>query len=176
MKFSQLASYFERLEITSKRLELFSILADIFKEVEVFEIDKVIYLLQGELLPPFHGINIGMAEKYLLRAIAKSGNIDGNDLLKEYRKIGDIGKTAEQYICGRGTACRALTVLEVYQSIYQLAVMGGEGSVDQKIDLLSSLFSQLSPLEAKYVARFVAGKLRLGIGDATILELSLIHI
>ncbi|MBI3359422.1 MAG: ATP-dependent DNA ligase [Nitrospirae bacterium] len=168
MKCSRLVSYFERLEITSKRLELFSILADLFKEVTVSEIDKVIYLLQGELLPPFHGINIGMAEKYLLRAIAKSGDIDANDLLKKYRQIGDIGKTAERFC--RGAASLALTVSEVYDAIYQIAVMGGEGSVDQKIDLLSSLFSQLSPVEAKYVARFVAGKLRLGVGDATLLE------
>ena len=175
MTFSQLTSYFERLEITSKRLEMFLILSDLFKEVDPSEIDKVIYLLQGELLPPFHGINIGIAEKYLLRAIAKSASINGNDLSKAYRKIGDIGKTAEQYIAGvaplcRGTACRALSVSEVYQSIYQLAIMGGEGSVDQKIDLLSDLFLQLSPTEAKYVARFVAGKLRLGVGDATLLE------
>ncbi len=146
---------------------MFSILADIFKEVEPSEIDKVIYLLQGDLLPPFHGINIGMAEKYLLRAIAKCDNIEADHLAKEYRKIGDIGKTAEH--C-RGDACVALTVSDVYQAIYQLAVMYGEGSVDQKVAHLSDLFSKLSPVEAKYAARFVAGKLRLGVGDATLLE------
>ena len=172
MKFSTLATCFERLEGTSKRLEMFSILADLFKEVDPSEIDKVIYLLQGELLPAFHGINIGMAEKYLLRAIAKCDHIDADHLLKEYRKIGDIGKTAEQYRgeTGEGTARRAPTVSDVYQSIYQVAVMGGEGSVDEKIDHLSVLFSKLSPLESKYAARFVAGKLRLGVGDATLLE------
>jgi DNA ligase-1 len=173
MKFSQLVICFERLEATSKRLELFAILADLFKGqnedcgVDPSEIDKVVYLLQGELLPPFHGINIGMAEKYLLRAIAKGFRVDPDSLSKAYRKMGDIGKTAEQY--SRGTQ-QALTVSEVYQTVYRVATLCGEGSVDQKIDLLSALFLQLSPTEAKYVARFVAGKLRLGVGDATILE------
>ena len=180
MKFSQLVSSFEQIELTSKRLEIFSILANLFKAVERSEIDKVVYLLQGELLPPFHGIDIGIAEKYLLRAIAKCCSLEGDDLLKEYRKIGDIGKTAEQYIYRKGEKSlhpkeveiqgNSISVLEVYESVYQIAVMGGEGSVDQKIDLLSSLFSRLSPTEAKYVARFVAGKLRLGVGNAALLE------
>ncbi len=169
MEFSTLTTCFAQLEKTSKRLEMFSILADLFKAVDPIEIDKVIYLLQGELLPPFHGIVIGMAEKYLLRAIAKCADKEDVLISKEYRRIGDIGATAEQYIC-RDTACCTLSVSEVYQSVYRLATMAGEGSVDQKIDCVASLFLQLSPAEVKYVARFVAGKLRLGVGDATLLE------
>src|SRR5581483_1274559 len=46
----------------------------------------------------------------------------------------------------------------------------GEGSVDRKIDAVCGIFSSVSPLEAKYVARFMAGTLRLGAGDATVLE------
>ena len=35
---------------------------------------------------------------------------------------------------------------------------------------MAELFSSASPIEAKYIARFPIGKLRLGIGDPTILD------
>lgn len=171
MLFSHLVSYFGRLEGTSKRLEMFSILADLLKEAEPSEIDKIVYLLQGDLLPPFHGLNLGMSEKYLLRVISKSTQIDLPTITEAYQRIGDIGKTAEQYAVAHGeNRGGGLTVEAVYQAAYALAKMSGEGSVDQKIDTLATLFSSLSATEAKYAARFIAGKLRLGVGDATLLE------
>jgi DNA ligase-1 len=175
MYFSRLVSYFEQLEATSKRLELFAILAELFREADPSEINQIVYLLQGELLPPFHGINIGMSEKYLLRAIASAGQIDAGNLLAQYRLIGDLGKTAEAVI-GIKTAERSETVSAVYQLIYQMARMEGEGSVDRKIEATATLLSSATAVEAKYIARFIAGQLRLGAGDATILEaLALSH-
>jgi len=56
MKFLKLVEYFEKLEATSKRLEMFHILSQLFKESNADDIDKIIYLGQGELLPPFHGL------------------------------------------------------------------------------------------------------------------------
>lgn len=167
MKFLELVHYFEKLEATAKRLEMFAILAELFQKSSPEEIDKIIYLSQGELLPPFHGINIGMSEKYLLRAVAKAGEIDPVEIATQYRILGDLGRTAEKYIQVKG---RGLTVAEIYQQIYDVATMGGEGSVDRKIDAVCGIFSSVSPVEAKYVARFMAGTLRLGAGDATVLE------
>jgi DNA ligase-1 len=175
MTFSHLVSYFEKIEATSKRLEMFVILADLFKEANADEIDQVVYLLQGELLPAFHGINMGMSEKYLLRAITHATGVDADTLREQHRILGDIGKTAAYYISSKKEEADK-TLSHVYQAIYQIAVMSGEGSVDRKIDALASLFSSLSTTEAKYAARFVAGQLRLGAGDATILEaLALSH-
>jgi DNA ligase-1 len=167
MKFLNLVHYFEKLEATSKRLEMFSILSDLFRQATAEEIDKIIYLTQGELLPPFHGINLGMSEKYLLRALAKVGESDPEMIAKEYRIVGDLGGLAEKVIQGRG---KGLTVVEVYQRVYEIATMSGEGSVERKIDAVCALFGTASAVEAKYVARFMAGRLRLGAGDATILE------
>ena len=176
MTFSHLVSYFEQIEATTKRLQMFSILADLFHAAQTDEIDQIIYFLKGELLPPFHGVQTGMAEKYLLRAIAKAASLPAGEdtLLEQHRLHGDIGKTAEQYIPER--LGEEQTVSGVYQSIYQIAMMSGEGSVDQKIESLAQTFFSLSGMEAKYVARFVAGKLRLGVGDATMIEaLALSH-
>lgn len=167
MQFLDLVHYFEKLEATTKRLEMFTILSELFQKSDHEEIDKIIHFSQGELLPPFHGINIGMSEKYLLRAMAKAGEADPIEIAKQYRILGDLGRTAEKYTRGKGSG---LSVGEAYQQIYDVAVMGGEGSVDRKIEAVCRIFSSVSPVEAKYVARFMAGTLRLGAGDATVLE------
>ncbi|MEW6409391.1 MAG: ATP-dependent DNA ligase [Nitrospirota bacterium] len=167
MRFSELTEYFERLEATSKRLEMFDILSDLFKKADSSEIDKIIYLSQGQLLPPFHGLEIGMSEKLLIRSISDATDISIDDVAKEFKRTGDLGKTAENLIEEKG---KHLSVQDVYQRLFEIAETSGEGSVDKKISMLGNLFSMVSSLEAKYIARFVIGRLRLGIGDPTVLE------
>lgn len=167
MKFSRLADYFERLEATTKRLEMFDILAELFKEASYQDIDKIIYLSQGQLLPPFHGLEIGMSEKLLIRAMADASKTKITEVEKIFKKAGDMGITAEELIKGRG---EGLKVSEVYNKLIEIARTSGEGSVERKINNLSGLLKAVSHWEAKYIARFVIGRLRLGIGDPTVLE------
>ncbi len=167
MEFSRLVHYFHRIEETTKRLSMFDLLAELFREADVAETDKIIYLVQGELLPPFHGINIGMSEKYLLRAIAKASGITLDEASDQYRRMGDMGALAEKYTSGEG---RGLSVCEIYLAIDRIAAMAGKGSVDRKIDAVCELLASVSAMESRYLIRFLSGRLRLGAGDATILE------
>jgi DNA ligase I, ATP-dependent (dnl1) len=52
----------------------------------------------------------------------------------------------------------------------KIAKLVGEGSRDLKIKILISLLQDASPKEAKYIVRLVEGNLRLGVGDATIMD------
>ncbi|MEW6740423.1 MAG: ATP-dependent DNA ligase [Nitrospirota bacterium] len=167
MKFKRLVEYFERLEETTKRLEMFDILAGLFKEASGEDIDKIIYLSQGQLVPPFHGLEIGISEKLLIRAISDATNTPTKRVEQTFRHTGDMGRTAEELNKRKGYD---LTVKQVYGELMDIAQTGGAGSVEKKISLLSNLFKGVSPIEAKYIARFVIGRLRLGIGDPTVLE------
>lgn len=167
MKFQDLVGYFERLEATSKRLEMFEILAELFRQAESEEIAVIIYLSQGQLLPSFHGLEIGMSEKLLIRAIALATETPVEEIGQAFKKSGDLGKTAELFVKSKG---RGLSVLEVYRTLLSIAKTAGEGSVDEKIALLSDLFSKAHASQAKFISRFVIGRLRLGVGDAAVLE------
>lgn len=167
MKFKKLCEYFERLEETTKRLEMFDILAKLFRESSSEDIDKIIYLSQGQLLPPFYGIEIGISEKLLIRALSDATNTPTKKVEQTFRHTGDLGKTAEELNKREGYN---LSVNDVYDELLDIAQIGGVGSVEKKINLLSNLFKGVSPKEAKYIARFVIGRLRLGIGDPTVLE------
>jgi DNA ligase-1 len=167
MKFKKLCEYFERLEETTKRLVMFDILAGLFKEASGEDIDKIIYLSQGQLVPPFHGLEIGISEKLLIRAISDATDTPTKKVEQTFRHTGDMGRTAEELNKRKGYD---LTVKQVYEELTDMAQTGGAGSVEKKIGLLSNLFKGVSPKEAKYIARFVIGRLRLGIGDPTVLE------
>ncbi|MBA3071757.1 MAG: DNA ligase, partial [Nitrospirae bacterium] len=167
MKFLKLVEYFERLEATTKRLEMFDILSELFNESNADDIDKIIYLSQGQLLPPFHGLEMGMSEKLLIRAISDAANTPPKKVEDVFKHTGDLGKTAGELVKNKG---ENLTVRKVYEELTAIAHTSGTGSVEKKIGLLSSLLRGVSPEEAKYIARFVIGRLRLGIGDPTVLE------
>lgn len=169
MKFARLAEYFERLEGTTKRLEMFQILSELFQEAEVEEIDKIVYLCQEQLLPPFRGLEIGMAEKLIARSVAKAAGRQDQEVMAEYKRLGDLGLVVEELLKKKAKR-QALDVVAVYEELLKIARTAGEGSVEQKIQLLADLLMSTSPKEARYIVRFTMGQLRLGIGDPTILD------
>jgi DNA ligase-1 len=167
MKFFKLVEYFEKLEAMTKRLKMFGILAELFAEATAEDIDKIIYLSQGQLLPPFHGLEMGMSEKYLIRAISDATNTPTKKVEDDFRQKGDLGFVVEKLAQRKG---EELSVSEVYEDLTKIAWTSGKGSIEKKVGLLVSLLKGVSPTESKHIARFVIGKLRLGIAEQSVLD------
>jgi DNA ligase-1 len=171
MKFSELATYFEKIEKTSSRLTITEVLADLFKKLHVDEIDKAIYLLQGRVVPLYEKIEFGMAEKMVLKSVMNALQLDKQTVDAEFRKFGDTGKAVfqlKQEI--KSLDEEDLSVREVFNQLYKLATAGGAGSQEVKINILSHLIRQLDPLAACYLVRIPTGTMRLGFSDMTILD------
>ncbi|MBU1045193.1 MAG: ATP-dependent DNA ligase [Candidatus Omnitrophica bacterium] len=170
MKFKQLAAYFQKLENTSKRLEMTEILAELFTNLDQSgkeKIEQIIYLIQGQLLPSFINVEFGISEKLIHRAIVLATGSISNDIEEMFHKIGDYGLVAET-VCS--DHLEILSISQVYANLEKLANFSGDGSVAKKIEFLADLLKNASPLEAKYIIRIILGKLRLGVGDPTILD------
>jgi len=170
VRFAQLVDYFERLEATTKRLEMIDILSELFREADRSEVDQVAYLCQEQLLPAFRGVEIGMAEKLILRAIARATQTDEAHVTRLNKELGDPGLVVERLLGQRTVRPTDMSVPEVYEALLKIAETTGEGSIEKKVHMLAELFHRASPKEARYIARFVLGRLRLGIGDPTILD------
>ncbi len=168
MRFEELSGYFLELESITKRLEMFDILSEAFSKADKKDISKIVYFMQEELLPPFFNIQLGVADKMVEKAISGAYGTDINAVKAAYKKMGDLGEVAEKY--AKTDKKSSLSVSEVYDDIFQIARISGEGSVEAKVHSLSTLLKEVSALEAKYIIRFVMGKLRLGVGEATIME------
>ena len=173
LKFSEVAKVFEKIEATTKRLEMTSLLVDLIKETPKDEISKVVYLLQGKLYPDYVGVELGLAEKLLIRAAAEVSGKTERWVEDDYKKTGDLGLTVEKLLGKKSQAAlvkRSLTANSVYETFDRIAKATGSGSVETKIRLLISLLNDATPLEGKFIARMALGKLRLGVADMTVLD------
>lgn len=171
MYFSRLATYFERIEGKSSRLEITQILAELFNELSAEEIGQTVYLLQGRVAPLFEKTEFGMAEKTVIKSIVSSLNIDRPYFEKENRRLGDVGKTVEefkkQYVSFEE---REMTINEVFLELERLAKSSGDGSNDIKVGILSGLIRQLDSKSCRFLVRIPQGMMRLGFSDMTIID------
>ena len=172
MKFSKLADYYEKLEATSKRLELIDILSKLFGESDSAEIGKICYLIQGRVAPFYMPVEMGVAESMVAQAIAKAYDSSKDEVIKSYRKLGNIGLVAEELAGNQKPETRnqKLSVSDVFGELLKIANLGGEGSVEKKIATLSELLTNLDPISVKHVVNIPLGTLRLGIGDPTMMD------
>jgi len=167
MKFIVLAGYLERLEKEASRNKITEILSNLFKESSADEIDKIVYLLLGQIAPNYQGLVLNMAEKMMIRVIAKTSKVSEDKVTELYKKEGDLGDVSFKLIKGKSDG---LSVNNVYEKLVEIANDSGLGSQERKVTKLAKLLSNLDPLSAKYVCRIPVGKLRLGFSDMTILD------
>ncbi len=173
MDYMKIVEVYKRIDATTKRLEITDYLVNLFKQTPGELIDKVVYLTQGKLYPDYMGVELGVAEKLAIRAIALAAGTSDSNVEKAVKELGDIGEAAAKFMGKKSQVTlfqEPLTVPKVYDTLDKIARASGEGAQDLKIKLLSGLLSDASPDEAKYLVRTVTGKLRLGVADMTILD------
>ena len=173
MKYSLLADSYEKIEATTKRLEMTDHLVELLKKTPKGILDKVVYLTQGKLYPDFVDIEIGIAEKLAIRAVSKATGRNEKEIKEDLKITGDLGETAQKFLKKKIQTTffqKTLTVQDVYEILDKMAKASGPGSMDQKINHLAGLLTNATPKEAKYIIRTVTGSLRLGIADMTVLD------
>lgn len=172
MRFAELVRSYERLEATGKRLEMRTILSELFQSVPRGELASVVYLSQGQLRPEYEGVELGLAASLGARAVAEATAAEPTAVTERLRALGDLGDVAAELLTARGSTGEELPleVSEAYDGLLHVARTAGEGSQDAKIGILRELLGRAAPLEGKYLIRFVMGTLRLGVREATILD------
>ena len=173
MLYSRAVEYYERIEKTTKRLEMTDLLVQLFRETPKEEIDRLVYLTLGKVHPDYMGIELGLAEKLVIRVIALATGLTDDKVTSLWKAKGDLGLVASEAIEARRQRpldSEPLTLAKVYANLDEIARAGGSGSQERKINLLKDLLNSATPADAKYIVRTVVGKMRLGIADMTIVD------
>ena len=173
MKFSIISDAFQQMEATSKRLELTDILVKLIQEIPEDVIAKAIYLIQGKLRPNFEGVELGIAEKLVMRAMSKSSGIPLKKIEDDYNKGGDLGQTAENILQQKiqtTFASEVITLEKVYDTIFKISKLEGKGSQEMKMKYVSSMLNDATPQESKFILKILLGTLRLGIAENTVMD------
>ena len=171
MQYLTVAEAYRDLERASGRLALAGRLAALLAGTPAGLLPVVCYLCQGLIAPEFAGVDLGLAEKLAVRAVATATGASPAEVTALVRPTGDLGLAAEQLLAMTAAGRPAsLTVTAVVDTLHEIAAAQGPGSQGRKLDLLAGLLAQATPLEARYLLRLVTKGLRLGIGTPTILD------
>ena len=121
-----------------------------------------------------------------MKAIGESTGRSLATIKQDQKEIGDLGLVAVKSRSKQPTMIKPkpLTVAGVHKSLIAIATVTGNGAQGRKVDgikkLLSAADSQAAvkvditkdkggPSEAKFIIRFLEGKLRLGLAEKTVL-------
>ena len=171
MEYEVIAETYRDLEQASGRLALIDRLAALLAETPQEQLPTVCYLCQGLIAPEFAAVDLGLAEKLALRAVATATGVEPGDVVLAMREAGDLGQAAEQLLQAKAADRQpSLQVAAVVDTLRQIARAEGSGSQGRNLELLADLLALATPLEARYLLRLVTGNLRLGIGTPTILD------
>jgi DNA ligase 1 len=171
VEYEVVAEAYRDLEQASGRLMLIDRLAALLAQTPQELLPTVCYLCQGLIAPEFAGVDLGLAEKLALRAVAPATGVESEEVVAAVREAGDLGQAAERLLAvNAGDRVPSLEVAVVVDTLHQIAGTEGAGSQGRKLDLLAGLLALATPLEARYLLRLVTGNLRLGIGTPTILD------
>ncbi|KLU88998.1 DNA ligase 1 [Magnaporthiopsis poae ATCC 64411] len=187
--YAALCTTFSLVELTTKRLI-------IMEHCSLF-LRQVLRLTPGDLLPTvllminklaadYAGIELGIGESLIMKAIGESTGRSLAVIKQDQKEIGDLGLVAVKSRSTQPTMFKPkpLTVRGVHTGLVGIATVSGNGAQGRKVDMIKKLLSSADvnstgkvditkdkggPSEAKYLVRFLEGKLRLGLAEKTVL-------
>ncbi|RMZ81000.1 hypothetical protein DV738_g2528, partial [Chaetothyriales sp. CBS 135597] len=188
--YAALCTTFSLIELTTKRLQITAYCSAFLQQVlrlTPTDLLPTIQLMLNKLAADYAGIELGIGESLIMKAIGESSGRSLSAIKEDHKKIGDLGLVAAKSRSKQGQMFKpkALTVRGVHQGLLEIAKMEGHGSQDQKVRAINKLMASADaasgsksvditkdkggPSEAKFLVRFLEGKLRLGLAEKTVI-------
>jgi len=171
MKYSILAETYEKLEKESGKLKKVDILSKLLSKTPTELLPKVVILASGKVFPAYSEFKTGVATKMMMKTIAKATGISQNEIVKKFKKSGDLGLVAEECVKSKKQKIffkKTLTVQMAFNNIQKLATITGVGSQEKKLNLIAELLVSSEPVEARYIVRTILETMRIGVAEGII--------
>ncbi|PFH58202.1 hypothetical protein XA68_14022 [Ophiocordyceps unilateralis] len=187
--YAALCQTFSLIEMTTKRLVIMDHCSLFLRQVMRLTPDDLlptVLLMVNKLAPDYAGIELGIGESLIMKAIGETTGRSSQVIKADQKEIGDLGLVAVKSRSTQPTMFKPkpLTVRGVHQGLMAIATVTGGGAQGRKVDGIKKLLSAADasasgkvditkdkggPSEAKFIVRFLEGKLRLGLAERTVL-------
>ncbi|KAK3682650.1 hypothetical protein B0T22DRAFT_471673 [Podospora appendiculata] len=188
--YAALCKTFSLIEMTTKRLIIMEHCSLFLRQVMRLtpgDLLSTVLLMINKLAPDYAGIELGIGESLIMKAIGETTGRSLAVIKQDQKEIGDLGLVAVKSRSTQPTMFKpkALTLQGVHKGLMAIATVTGNGAQGRKVDGIKKLLAAADansttgkvditkdkggPSEAKYLVRFLEGKLRLGLAERTIL-------
>ncbi|KAI9590856.1 ATP-dependent DNA ligase [Syncephalis fuscata] len=174
--YANLCQVFTKVESTTKRLIILAYLRDFFLQIirlSPNQLVQTVYLCINQLGPQYDGMELGIGESLLIKAIGHSTGRDVGKIKSEYITKGDLGTVAQESRQNQNVLFnqkgKPLTIPMVFSTLREIASISGNSSMKRKVDKIGGLLVQCQGDEAKFLIRSLGGKLRIGLAEQTVL-------
>ncbi|KAI0308225.1 ATP-dependent DNA ligase [Multifurca ochricompacta] len=176
--YAALAKAFALIEATTKRIEKTSLLTSLMllviqrsKAGDADSLLRTVYLCINRLSPDYTGIELGIGESLLIKAIGESTGRSLQLIKTDLKREGDLGLVAMNSKNMQKTLFKPkpLTVPFVFSNLKEIALSAGHSSQGKKVSIITKLLAACKGEEAKYIVRSLEGKLRIGNAERTVL-------
>lgn len=186
--YGALCKTFSLIEMTTKRLVIMEYCSLFLRQVMRLTPDDLlptVLLMINKLAPDYAGIELGIGESLIMKAIGETTGRSLAIIKADHKEIGDLGLVAVKSRSTQPTMfkLKPLTVRGVHQGLMEIATVSGNGAQGRKVNGIKKLLSAADgqggnidinkdrggASEAKFIVRFLEGKLRLGLAERTVL-------
>lgn len=191
--YAALCTTFSLVEMTTKRLVISAHCSLFLRQVLRLtpqDLLPTVQLMINKLAADYAGIELGIGESLIMKAIGETTGRSLQVIKADQNEIGDLGLVAAKSRSNQPTMFKpeSLTVMGVLEGLMNVAIIQGDGSQGRKIAGIKKLLSAADAAiagkgskgvditkdkggasEAKFIIRFLEGKLRLGLAEKTVL-------
>jgi len=128
-------------------------------------------MFTNKVAADYEGLELGVGDTILFKALAEATGSTLAKLKLEFQNKGDIGLVAESNRCNQKLIFtpKKLTIAATFAKLREIASISGNSSGTKKTDVIKGLLVSCDSIEARYLMRALAGKLRNGLGENSIL-------
>lgn len=131
----------------------------------------VIYLAANRIAPAHEGLELGIGDASIVKALAEACGRTEAHVKKQYKELGDLGHVAKESRSSQSMMRKpdALTVTKVFSTFRLLAKESGKDSQEKKKNHIKALLVAATDCEPLYLIRLLQTKLRIGLAEQTLL-------
>ncbi|KAF5384850.1 hypothetical protein D9615_001509 [Tricholomella constricta] len=176
--YAALTKTFAHIEATTKRLEKTAFLTCLLLLIiqrsakgDSQSLLQAVYLCINRLSPDYIGIELGIGESLLIKAIGESTGRSTAVIKADLQREGDLGLVAMISKNSQKTLFKPkpLTIPFVFKNLKDIALSTGNSSQAKKVSIITKLLAACQDFEAKYIVRSLEGKLRIGNAERSVL-------
>jgi DNA ligase-1 len=173
-EFRLLGEVLDEISKTQKRTEKIALASEFLKNVSIDEVNQAALFLSGRVFAERDQRALNISWRGLLSVLKKVVSIDDSTIFDAYD--GDIGEAVARILDTSKESRQSslfsetLSIASVRQTLDRIADVQGKGSVKEKQSLLTSLFMDASPREARYLTAIVLEDMRTGLSEGLLAE------